>query len=213
MKVNKKRVKLKGKADIEDGIFNKLENLPVIGKILILISDSIFFLSRNIFFFKKNAKRNIIIISFHRLGDTVFTIPAVREIFQHYKKYNIKIFCYPESKKIYEIEFSNNHLEILNKNDFKLGQRIATKKARNSIKNFNPEVIFDLTGTIASASLILNSSASKIVGMNGRLMKGIYTHFVKRRKTPHLIDNYLDIVNSVIPLKRTDDTYKFNIKS
>ena len=204
---------LNGKIEIEDGILNRLENIPILGKFLVFISD-IFFSIQNYFIKNKNrSSKNICIISFHRLGDTVFTIPAIKVIYNYYKNYQIKIFCYPESKEIYNIVFDQNDIEVVTKSQFKLGQRIASKDARNFIRSFNPEIIFDITGTITTASLIFNLPSNLKIGMNNRIMRGIYTHYVKRRKTPHLIDNYLDVVKSVIPKEKMDIDYKFEFRA
>ena len=191
----------------QEGILEKVEKNYPFGKIIIFLSDYLFLLFRKIIISKKKSG-NLIVVSLHRLGDTVFTIPAVEEIFKKFESYNKIILCYPESKNIYNLVF-NEEIHTINKSDLKFGSRIVDNHARKILKKLNPWIIFDLTGTIASASLIFNSKASKIVGMNERIFKGIYTNFTGRRKSPHLIDTYLDVAELISNFERTKDIYQF----
>ena len=192
----------------QEGIFEKVAKNYPFGKIIIFLSDCLFLLTRK-FILSKNHSSNLVVISLHRLGDTVFTIPAVKEIFNKYEAYNKIILCYPESKNIYNLVFEEEGIQTINKSDLKFGARIADNYARKLLKKLNPGVIVDLTGTVASASLIFGSRASKIAGMNERIFKGLYTDFTHRRKVPHLIDTYLDAAELVSDFKRTDDKYQF----
>ena len=194
----------------QEGFFEKVVKNYPFGKIIIFLSDCIFLLTRK-FILSKNNSHNLVVISLHRLGDTVFTIPAVKEIFKKYEDYNKIILCYPESKSIYNFVFEEE-IQTIKKSDLKFGNRIADNYARKKIKKLNPGVIVDLTGTIASASLIFGSRALKIAGMNERIFKGLYTDYANRRKIPHLIDTYLDAAELVSDFNRTDDTYQFKIE-
>jgi ADP-heptose:LPS heptosyltransferase len=49
---------------------------------------------------------------------------------------------------------------------------------------------------------MITSQAREIIGSNNEHYRGIYTHFTPIRKTPHLIDAYLDVVKT-----------KFNIEN
>ena len=191
----------------QEGIFEKVAKNYPFGKIIIFLFDFLFLLIRT-FIFSKNKSGNLIVISLHRLGDTVFTIPAVKEIFKNYESNNKIILCYPESKNIYKLVFKDE-IQTIDKSDLKFGSRIANNHARKILKKLNPQTIVDLTGTVASASLIFDSRASKIAGMNERIFKGIYTDYTIRRKIPHLIDTYLDIAQLVSDFNRTKDIYQF----
>jgi ADP-heptose:LPS heptosyltransferase len=176
---------------------------------IIFFFDVLFFAIRKLIFFKNNSDR-VIIISLHRLGDTVFTIPAVKEIFKKYKNAKKVILCYHESKEIYKLVF-NEEIKILEKHDLMFGNRIAGSEARKKLRRLSPEIIFDLTGTITSATLIFNSNAKEIIGMNERIFKNIYSSCIGRRKIPHLIDTYLDVAELVSSFERTNDVYQFAV--
>jgi ADP-heptose:LPS heptosyltransferase len=59
----------------------------------------------------------VVIVSLHRLGDTVFTIPAVKEIIKHYDK-DIYIICYADSAIIYKEVFPDINYITFSKNDY-----------------------------------------------------------------------------------------------
>jgi ADP-heptose:LPS heptosyltransferase len=148
---------------------------------------------------KKNTNQSIIIISLHKLGDSVFTLYAIKEIISLYKE-NITIVCFPETKSIFELVLEGVRYEIISRRGFYFRELIAKKKSRKQISNLNPTIIFDLTGNINSASLIFNLRADKIVGINKEIYKNIYTSFTSIRKNPHIVDIYLDGIKSEVPI-------------
>lgn len=145
------------------------------------------------------SSKQIVIICLHRLGDTVFCIPAIKGIYDCYKDYKIFILCYPESKNILELEFESEGIVTIEKNDYFFQRRIAKKKCRKIVNNLKPEIIFDLTGDPSSTSLIITSGAKEIIGTNLKYFKKLYTSFITLRKKPHCMDIYLDVLRSVKP--------------
>ena len=141
----------------------------------------------------------ITIINLHRLGDTVFTVPAIEQIYKWYLNYRIFIFCFEESRDILALRFDENDLITVNKQDFYFYRRIANSRIRRKVKSTNAEIIFDLTGMPASSTMIFNSSANNIIGMNYRYLKGLYNQFVDIRSEPDFMDMYLDVIKLVIP--------------
>ena len=142
---------------------------------------------------------NIVVISLSRLGDSVFTIPAINEVQNFYKK-RITVLCHPDSVPIYNLVFNGIGFCIIDQKQFLFNKRMANRKARKKLKSLQPEILFDLSGMMTSAFLIFNSRAREIVGMNREQFKGIYDRYIPVRKTPHLMDMYLDVVASVIPV-------------
>ena len=154
-----------------------------------------------------NIDGSIAIISLHRLGDTIFTISAIKEIQKFYGD-KIHIICFPESVQIYNLAISDVDFCIIGREDFSLQGRMASRKARSKLKSLNPGIIIDITGSMISASLIFNSRARKIIGINGNQFKSIYDKFVEFRKRPQLKDIYLDAISPVIPLLNRDELTK-----
>ena len=147
---------------------------------------------------------NIIVILMHRLGDTIFTIPAVREIQKQYGS-RVIIFCYPESIPLCNLELDGLKFCKVLRKEFYFGERIAKRSAKSRLNNLKPEIIFDLTGSMVSASLIFCSRARQIVGINRNQFKSIYNNFVTVREEPRLLDIYLDAISPLINVSdRTD---------
>jgi len=179
-------------------IIKKLEKNKIFDLIFEFLSSTLLSLIRNCT--RKNLSGNIIIISLHKLGDAVFTIPTVIKVFEHFSNKNVYVLTFSENKNIYNTIPKNEYIIPLEKDDFFLGGRIASKNARNILKNLQPNIIFDLTGNIASASLIASSKAKEIIGMNIKYCKTIYDVFIPIKNEPHLIDRYLDVIKKYLNL-------------
>lgn len=155
--------------------------------------------------------KGTLVISLNKLGDTVFTIPAVRELYKLYPK-NLSIICYPESVHIYKLEFPDITLHIINNDDFYFGGRILKSSVKQKFKQINPKLIVDLTGSMKSASILFNLRAKRIIGTNGDQFKTIYDKFVKFRESPKLLDIYLDVVKLELELSESKDFIRRNEK-
>ena len=140
----------------------------------------------------------IIIISLHKLGDSVFTIPAINKIYEFHKK-KIAIICYPETMDIYKLAFTEFEFVTISHHLFLFKEMIAGIKARKILRNLKPSIIYDLTGNIRSASLIFSTKANEIVGINKLLYKNFYTKYTTIRSDPHLVDIYFDAVQLKFP--------------
>lgn len=150
---------------------------------------------------------NVVIIALHRLGDTIFTIPAIKEINKHYGR-KIIIVCFPTSIDIYNLVFTDIEYCTIERKDFFFQERIAKKNAKQKLRSLKPYIIFDLTGSMMSASLIFNMKAREIIGINGEQFRTIYDRFIKFRKNPQLVDAYLDAISPVIQLPNRNDLKK-----
>jgi ADP-heptose:LPS heptosyltransferase len=164
----------------------------------------------------KNKDGSVVIISLHKIGDTVFTFPAIKSLFDYFQGKEIIIICNKNGAEIYKYFFPNCNIVVFPNEYFSFGNRLASSKARNTLKELNPEFIIDLTGCMTSSSLIYNSKARLIYGINKEIFKGVYDLFHNIRTEPELRDIYLDAVKSFIP---DIDKYKshynnptFNIK-
>jgi ADP-heptose:LPS heptosyltransferase len=143
------------------------------------------------------------------LGDTVFSIPAITEIFDNFDGYRKYILTLKETEDILRIKFEDENVTAISRSEIKYHGRLISKKVHRIIRNLNPSYIIDLTGTPASASLIFNKPAAKKVGTNLTYFKNVYTHFVPKRTEPHFIDNYLDIARLIIPNLPKASNYQF----
>lgn len=173
-----------------------------------LILKSFFYIIRKIIKIFVYEEGNIVIIALHKLGDTINTIPAVREIQKYYQK-EIILFCYPESIPIYKLALNNVVFSQVQHKEFYFKDRIASRSARRKLKSSKPEVIIDITGVMTAASLIFNSRAKEIIGMNREQFKTIYDFYSPIRNKPHLIDIYLDAISSRIPITEREEIKKF----
>ncbi|MCK7519144.1 MAG: hypothetical protein MZV64_16160 [Ignavibacteriales bacterium] len=121
-------------------IIKKLEKIKIFNPFLVFVSNALLSIIRKLI--RKNSNGNIIIISLHRLGDTVFTIPAVKRVYDHFSNEQVYILTFPDNKDIYNIVFKDESIIPLEQNDFIWGTRIALKNARKTLKNLHPKSNF-----------------------------------------------------------------------
>jgi len=136
---------------------------------------------------------SIVILAFHKLGDTVFTIPAIKNIINIHKA-KVFIFCHPESKEIFELAIIGVEYCTFPQNAFFYNKMISKRVVRSKLNKINPDTIYDFTGSIKSASIIFNSKAAEKIGTNKLIYRSLYTKFTPLRIEPHCIDIYMDVV-------------------
>ncbi|MBT8380716.1 MAG: hypothetical protein KJO59_00005, partial [Ignavibacteria bacterium] len=155
-------------------------------------------------------KGSIVIVALHRLGDSVFTIPAIKHIQNHYKS-KVTIVCFPHSLPIFQIGLRDVEYCPLESNNFYFDKRVAGLKNKKIFKKIKPKIIYDLTGVMSSASLILTSRAKEINGMSREQFKYIFDNHVLIRNKAHQIDVYLDAISSNIQISKRDKLIQFPV--
>jgi len=170
-----------------------------------------FYIIRKIISLTKNDSSNIVIIALHNLGDSVFTIPAIKVALDFFRNNQIFIVCYPGTNRIFESALNNVEFIVISRNLFFFQNRIAKREARKILRKLNPGTIIDFTGVMTSASLIFNSPAKEIIGFNRPQFKAIYTHFSSPREILHVMDLYSDVLKTRIPLSKMKNYRQFQV--
>lgn len=161
------------------------------------------FLGYLLFIIRKTRKLNngrkdsIVIFSLHKLGDAVFTIPAITRIQKYYES-RITIFCFTELVPIYKIIFKNIDFCTVEHSDFYIKGRIAGRGARTKLSKIYPKIIIDLTGAITSASFLITTRATSIIGMNKAYFRELYDYFTPISYKSHQKEIYLNVSNLVV---------------
>jgi len=166
----------------------------LVAHIVILLCDLFFSTTRKIFKLAAYNSENIIIISLHKLGDTIFTIPAIREVHKRFKE-KINIVCFPEAVPIYKLAFEDLIFCVIEPEDLILNKRIVKFNIKKKLKALRPEIIIDLNGGMSAALLLFNSRAKEIFGTSKIQFRNIYDDFIELREKPQLMDIYLDVIS------------------
>lgn len=145
--------------------------------------------------FGSKAQRAVI-VSIHKLGDTVFTIPAIRQIIDLGKYSEITIITNSAGKEIYSLNFPDVSYLVVDRNAFLLSGRIVNFSYWWKLLKLRSGIVFDLSGGIHSASICSLIISKELAGINERLYRKLYSTFIPIRKTPHIMDIYLDIVRN-----------------
>ncbi len=183
-----------------------MKQFKISSKIILRLLNIIFGFIRKATLNKKPAQ-TILVIALHKLGDTIFTVPAIKYLINEFKE-NLRIVCYPESKLLFEQIFKTKYIVIFHDEIF-LNGRIASSKARKKIKSIKPFKIYDLTGQSRSATLIAASGVSHAIGFNQEYFQGFYTEFKLKSTTDHLTNIYLKALGMSYSKKEEESLKEF----
>ncbi|MBK9282739.1 MAG: glycosyltransferase family 9 protein [Sphingobacteriaceae bacterium] len=141
----------------------------------------------------RNSKK-VVLISLHKIGDTVFSFPTIRFFYEKYAE-DLTIMCLESTKPLYDLLNIKLNITPMDYNDFYFGGRIAGFKLRKLLRTLRPRIIIDITGEINSVSLFyLNSRAEMIYGRCSMYLKPFYDKYVFKEERPTLLDRIFDVV-------------------
>jgi len=192
-------------------MLDKLAKFPLLEKTTEKSVDALCRLLRKMYVGKNEGNKNILVVSMHRLGDTVFTIPSLRLLVEKYGN-DVIVACFSECVSIYKLEFSNLRYIRVSGNDLKLKGRIASFDIRQKVKAVKPKIIFDITAAINSVTLIAGIRVESLYGISVKYFKNLYNYSVAERTLPHLIDRYFDAVRVAFPEASVEMYREFPVK-
>ncbi|MBN1637440.1 MAG: glycosyltransferase family 9 protein [Ignavibacteriales bacterium] len=150
-------------------------------------------LSNRFFHYKT---KNLVIINLNKIGDTILSFPAINVILKQYSDYCIKIITYHNNIALFEKYFSPSQEIIpIERKDFYWKNRIAKRKIRRLLMRLKPNLIIDFTGSFETATMFFNLRAKEVMGFNYVYFKVLYTKFIPREDTSHLMDKYFKVID------------------
>lgn len=188
------------------GVLERINSNKLLKSLFIFFSNNFLYLLRSVRLNRKKGK-GILIVSLHLMGDTVYTIPAIRHLLRDNPGKKFHVLCFAPGRKLYSEFFPEIEIHAISKKDF-IKNRIAGKKVREVVNRINAETIVDITGAITSVTSVLFASG-KLTGMNLAEYKKVYTHFTPLRTEPHLMDMYLDAVSVLLKAPVDKKLYEF----
>jgi len=191
------------------GIIGFFEKHSTFEKVLRLLTDMLCRLNRAFFTGREADNKTILVVSLHRIGDTVFTIPVLKCLENIYGQ-NLTVLCFPESAQVYNLTFNKLNYIIAEKKDFSFGGRIASSIIRKKVRESKPRFIYDITGAVFSVSSLWGVRSGEIYGITNKYLLNFYNKAVIQRTSPHLMDMYFDIVSLTHPNERVEKYREFN---
>jgi len=143
----------------------------------------------------KNSEK-IVIISLHKIGDTIFTFPTIKFFRKKFDR-NLTIVCYKSSFELYKLlDFEANIISV-NDDDFHFGGRIAGLNSRKTIRKLRPDIIIDITGELSSISLFSFTRVRKVYGRCTDSLKLFYDKNVLKEERPTLPERIFDVTRLI----------------
>ncbi|GJQ61454.1 MAG: hypothetical protein SCALA702_05070 [Melioribacteraceae bacterium] len=143
------------------------------------------------------TSKDIVVLAMHKIGDSVFTVPAIRFLRQRYPESKITVFCYPNNVRVYEYAFGED-VEIveLDPKLFSRGERWAPAEYRKHVQSLKPGKVFDLLGSLKSFSLIFTLPVKHISAITDPMLAGFFDERIYQQDYNTLIDPYLVTVGA-----------------
>lgn len=180
--------------------YNKFISNKVLNTIFQFTFDIFFTVCRSFAKIIPLKRNSICVISIHKLGDTIFTFDAVHSIMSYFNK-DVFILCSENAASVYQLITDKKFIVPIERKYFHLDDRYIDRRARKILSKLKPEVIFDLTGVMTSASLIFNSRAKRIIGFNRKIFRKIFDEYSEFNLGNHSREIYLNPIKNFIPIR------------
>ncbi len=178
-------------------ITEKIERLNFVKKIVILVLSYILKLNRKITTCLAGDSEKILVISLHKIGDTLFTIPTIRYLFENNKN-KLYVLCFENNAILFK-KFVSAEINVitLKEDNFCFKNRFIKLNAIKKIKlNLYNEII-DLTGAINSTSILFFLNSNKKIGLTNRYFKEAYSKSIIKNENIHLIKMYFEVMTLI----------------
>lgn len=182
-------------------------------KLILFPVNLLFNVLRRIFSFRINYSGKILILTFHKLGDTIFTFDSIARVLDHYGEKNCVIITLENNIPLYKLEFPDAHYISFRRSDFLGYREIPRYNIIKAVRNLRAEKIFDISTGTRTALILLFSGAREIIGSNVEFYRGIYSSFTRLNKNCHVREIYPEIINidPELPQKPVSETKKVHL--
>lgn len=140
----------------------------------------------------------VVIISLHKIGDTIFSFPTIR-FFREKFGDNLTIVCLKSTKTLYDLLDLNLNIVVIPDKYFYFNGRMAGFKAKKILHQLRPRMILDISGEINSVSLFTFTRTHKIKGRCAKYLKSFYNDYVIKEEKPSLSDRIFDVAKLTDP--------------
>ena len=149
--------------------------------------------------------KKILILRYRFVGDTVLTIPFIKNVRENFPDAQIDVLVSPNSGELLEGNPDINNVIYFDNSKFhkyeKIGISDSTPPAlyynsfldcANALREKNYDLVFVLKRSFSSALLAFLTNAKYRVGFNTEFRSLLLTHTVKYDQTVHEADNFLN---------------------
>ncbi|MBW2981204.1 glycosyltransferase family 9 protein [Candidatus Woesearchaeota archaeon] len=144
------------------------------------------------FFKRKTAPniRNILVIQFWGIGETILTFPAIKALRQKFPTSKISILATPRNKDVYECFSSYDKLNVINLNPLS----ITNFMLRNRSKF---DLVIDLEEYLNISAIIALFVGNRRIGYSHGVRSLLYTDKVKYNDKQHVSKTFLDLAKKL----------------
>ncbi|MFH0734504.1 MAG: glycosyltransferase family 9 protein [bacterium] len=145
--------------------------------------------------FTSSTSEEILVISLHKIGDTLFTVPSVKYLHKKFDK-NLFVLCFEDNAVLYRTFISKDiNLITIKADDFYFSSRIIKPKAIKTIRLMKFKYVFDFNGAINSVSVLFFIKSKWKYGFTDFYLNNAYTNYIYKKEQAPLTKVYFDVIN------------------
>lgn len=182
-----------------------LDNRPLFK----FITNTIVWLLKNLLRMFAGGGKGITVISLNNIGDTIFTIPALKKLSQVNGFGKITLITQSNMKFILEKEFLDFGFVFVTKSDFLIGGRFPSAKLIKKVRKLGNGITITFSVNPQSIFLMIFSGGKKFYGIARDAYKKAFDNYSLLTMRSHLCDIYFDAVDSFVKVKREKSDYGF----
>jgi ADP-heptose:LPS heptosyltransferase len=143
--------------------------------------------------FIKEDVKDVLVISLHKIGDTVFTIPSVKYLYEKYKE-NLVIYCFESNRILYQT-FVNKSIRLITvKNKNLVFNRLIRSEDLGELKKNSYKMVVDLTGSITSVYVLCFLKSKLKLGFTDEYFYNAYHKYLFKKEQAPLSKMYFDVI-------------------
>jgi len=144
-------------------------------------------------------RKRILVIRYRFIGDTILTVPFLRNLYRHYPNAQIDVLVGPQSGQVLkECPYINELIEFDTTRFHKYDQGKGKTKSffyyASMLKKKDYDIVFVLKRSFSSALLAYLTGAKERIGYGGGLKSLLLTTSVPWQKNIHEVESTLDVL-------------------
>lgn len=160
-----------------------------------------------------SSGKDILIISFNNIGDTILSLHALRRLSEEEASVQITLLTYSKFKFLFERELQGVKIIYVESNEFLQGGKIPSMSVIKKARATKSGIVINFSENPQSVFTMLLSGGRRFHGISREAYSTAFDSFKSMRKEPHLIDIYFDAVDSYKIIERKPESWIFPLSS
>ncbi len=139
---------------------------------------------------------NILVISFNNIGDSILSLPALRQLKKENPGVKITLLTYSDLGFLFKDASLVDNVVFVDRNEFRAGGKIPGHSVFRKARECGSGVVINFSENPQSVLTMVLSGGYRFYGIARKAYSTAFDNFKTMRDLPHLQDIYFDAVDS-----------------